>query len=127
VFAWARQRGLSLPEARTMVVNAIVAMEIAYLFSVRYLRSASLTWEGLLGTRPVVIGVGSIIVLQAAFTYIPWMQRLFETSGLSLLENAVVIAVGVVVFAMLEIEKHVRRIYVSNASEASSLKPTVSL
>jgi hypothetical protein len=55
------------------------------------------------------------------------MQRLFQTSGLSLLQNAVVIAVGVVVFAMLEIEKHMRRIYVSNASEASSLKPTVSL
>jgi magnesium-transporting ATPase (P-type) len=60
----------------------------------------------LLGTRPVVIGVGSIIVLQAALTYIPWMQRLFETSGLSLTQSLVVVAVGVIVFAVLELEKH---------------------
>jgi magnesium-transporting ATPase (P-type) len=106
IFAWARQSDSSLPEARTMVVNAIVAMEIAYLFSVRYLHSASLTWEGLLGTRPVVIGVGGIIVLQAALTYIPWMQQLFETTGLSVTQSLVVVAVGVIVFAVLELEKH---------------------
>ena len=35
-FAWATARGLSIETARTMVVNALVVMEIFYLFSVRY-------------------------------------------------------------------------------------------
>jgi potassium/sodium efflux P-type ATPase len=120
IFAWARQSGSPLDEARTMVVNAIVAMEIAYLFNVRYLRSASLTWEGLLGTRPVIVGVGTITVLQGAFTYMPWMQRLFETRGLSPVQIAVVAAVGVLVFAVLELEKHALT-YVSNGRAARRL------
>ena len=34
-YAWATARGLSLEAGRTMVVNALVVMEIFYLFSVR--------------------------------------------------------------------------------------------
>ena len=43
--------------ARTMVVNTIVVMEIFYLFSVRYIHGPSLTWQGVLGTPAVLIGV----------------------------------------------------------------------
>jgi hypothetical protein len=53
VFAWTQSAGLSLEEARTAAVNTLVVMEIFYLFSVRYLRVASLTFEGMLGTQPV--------------------------------------------------------------------------
>ena len=35
-YAWATARGLSIETARTMVVNALVVMEIFYLFSVRF-------------------------------------------------------------------------------------------
>ena len=79
IFAWAERRVLSLEEARTMVVNTIVVMEIFYLFSVRYLRSASFTWRGVLGTPAVLIGVGGVIALQLGLTYLPLMNRLFET------------------------------------------------
>src|SRR3546814_4035177 len=73
-------RGLSVEEARTIVVNTIVVMEIFYLFSVRYLRLTSLTWEGVLGTPAVLIGVALVVALQLAFTYLPFMQTLFERS-----------------------------------------------
>src|SRR3546814_17508372 len=70
MFAWTLARGLSVEEARTIVVNTIVVMEIFYLFSVRYLRLTSLTWEGVLGTPAVLIGVALVVALQLAFTYL---------------------------------------------------------
>ena len=60
VFQWAEDNGRSLEEARTLVVNTIVVLEVFYLFSVRYLHATSLTWKGLLGTRTVLIGFGAV-------------------------------------------------------------------
>ena len=37
-------------------VNTLVAMQVVYLFSVRYLRLTSLTWTGVLGTPAVLAG-----------------------------------------------------------------------
>ena len=51
-----------------MALNTLVAMEVFYLFSVRYLRAASITWEGMKGTQPVLIAVAIVIVLQALVT-----------------------------------------------------------
>ena len=64
VFFWSIERGLGLDYARTLVVNAIVVMEIAYLFSVRYLHLTSFTWTGVLGTRAVLIGVVIAVLCQ---------------------------------------------------------------
>jgi len=109
MFGWAEQNSRSDEEARTIVVNTIVVMEVFYLFSVRYLRTASLTLRGVLGTRAVLLGVGSIIVLQLAFTYTPVLQWLFETRPMALMDGLLVVGVGVLLFVVLEIEKLLRR------------------
>jgi len=109
VFEWAIDRGADIAEARTMVVNAIVAMGIGYLFNVRYLRTASLTREGMLGTPAVIIGVGAVVLLQLAFTYLPIMNQIFETRPLSLVEIAVTAVAGAVLFVLLEVEKQLQR------------------
>jgi len=109
MFGWAEQNGRSDEEARTIVVNTIVVMEVFYLFSVRYLRMTSLTLRGVLGTRAVLLGVGSIIVLQLAFTYTPVMQWLFDTRPMALMDGLLVVGVGVLLFVVLEIEKLLRR------------------
>lgn len=105
VFQWATARGMPLETARTMAVNAIVVMEIFYLFSVRYVHGTSLTWRGVLGTRAVLIGVAIVIVAQFAFTYLSPLQAVFGTRPLSLADGAVVIAVGVVMLVLVECEK----------------------
>ncbi|MGF1651363.1 MAG: cation-transporting P-type ATPase [Hyphomicrobiaceae bacterium] len=115
VFAWAKSQGAPIEEARTLVVNTIVVMEIFYLFSVRYVHGSSLTLAGMLGTPAVLIGVGGIVVLQLAFTYAPFMQILFATQPLSLLEGGVAILAGVALFAILELEKLIRRRYLETA------------
>jgi magnesium-transporting ATPase (P-type) len=104
-FAAARGLGHDLETARTMVVNAIVVMEIFYLFSVRSLYGASLTWAGLMGTRAVLIAVGVVTLLQFAFTYAPPLQALFGTRPVPLAEGLAIVALGVLLFLICEVEK----------------------
>jgi magnesium-transporting ATPase (P-type) len=111
VFEWALYRGLNIETARTMVVNAIVVMSIAYLFAVRYLRSTSLTWRGALGTPAVLLGVGGVTMMQLAFTYLAPMNRAFETRPVSLEAGVAVILVGVLFLVALEVEKRLQRRY----------------
>jgi magnesium-transporting ATPase (P-type) len=115
MFAWSLNVGLSIEEARTVAVNTLVVMEIFYLFSVRYLRVTSLTYEGVLGTPPVLIGLGAVVVLQLAFTYAPFMQALFDTRPLGLAHGLLIVGVGAALFGLLEIEKHARRMLLSRA------------
>lgn len=102
-------RGDSLEEARTVVVNALVVMEIFYLFSVRFLHSPSLSLRGLMGTPAILIGVSLVVLLQLAFTYAPPLQALFDTRSVGLLDGLLIIAAGVGLFVLLEGEKTLRR------------------
>lgn len=110
VFTWAEGRGSSVDVARTLVVNTVVVMEIFYLFSVRHLRTAAPTWREAVGTAPLFIGVGAIVVLQVAFTYLPVMQAIFQAQPLTLLDITVVIGIGFALFVILELEKRVRHV-----------------
>lgn len=105
MFNWARLNGADEDTARTVAVNTLVAMEVAYLFSVRYLRAPSLTFRGILGTKPVLLAVTAVAVLQLVFTYAPVMGVLFHTRPLGLAELLPILATGVLLFAVLEVEK----------------------
>ncbi len=107
IFTWAMQRGLPLETARTMAVNTIVVMEIFYLFSVRYVHGTSLTWQGVLGTRAVLVGVVTVIAAQFAFTYLAPMQAVFATRAVTLGDGIVIVGVGVVLLVIVEVEKRV--------------------
>ncbi len=111
IFAWAQNRGLSVETARTMVVNTVVVLEIFYLFSVRYLYGASLTWRGMLGTPAVLIGIAVTVGLQLAFTYLAPMQYLFQTTAIGFVEGVAIISTGIALFAILEIEKRIGRAF----------------
>ena len=108
MYFWAENRGLSLEEARTIVVNTIVVMEIFYLFSVRYVHGTSLTWKGVLGTPAVLLGVGLVAAGQFAMTYLPPMQAIFDTRPVALLDGLAVIAVGVILLLAVETETWIR-------------------
>jgi len=109
MFFWALERGLEVETARTIVINTIVVMEIFYLFSIRYLHMTSLSLQGILGTPAVLIGVAVIVVGQFAFTYLPFMQTLFATRPVSLMDGLAIVGVGVLLLLILEVEKLVRR------------------
>jgi magnesium-transporting ATPase (P-type) len=108
-YFYALGKGADLAAARTIVVNAVVVLEIFYLFNVRYLHVTSFSWRGVLGTPAVLIAVAVVVAAQFAFTYLPLMQGLFDTRPVSLGDGLLIVAVGAAVMVVLEIEKHVMR------------------
>ncbi|MBK9594403.1 MAG: cation-transporting P-type ATPase [Rhodocyclales bacterium] len=109
MFELALLRGAPVEEARTVAVNTLVAMEVFYLFSVRYLRAPSFTFEGVKGTKPVLIAVFAVFGLQLLFTYAPFMETFFHSRPLSFATGLQIVAVGVALLVLLEIEKFLRR------------------
>ena len=108
-FFWALDQGRDLETARTMVVNTLVVLEIFYLFSVRFLHMTSFTFTGVKGTTPVWIALAVVVAGQLAFTYLPIMNTIFGSRPLTLADGALIIALGVASFVLLEFEKHFLR------------------
>lgn len=106
LFEWSLARGADVEVARTVAVNAFVAMEIGYLFSCRSLRLP--TWGlGWASNRLLLLGVGIMVLLQAGLTYLPWMQEVFSTGPLAPGDWLPVLGVGGAVFALGEATKWV--------------------
>lgn len=104
-FTLVHGQGGSLDEARTMALNSLVAMEVFYLFSVRYRHGASLTWTGIQGTPAVLIALAVVVLLQLVFTYVPFMQMLFHSVPLSPLQVAQCSVPGVALMLLLDLDK----------------------
>jgi magnesium-transporting ATPase (P-type) len=105
VFFGAQARGEDIETARTLVVNMLVVAEIFYLFNVRYLHMRSFTVRGALGTAAVLWAVGAVMAAQFAFTYLPVMHEVFDTRPVRLLDGAIILSLGVLLFMVLEAEK----------------------
>lgn len=115
LFVFDVSRGVPVEVARTSAVNMIVMAEVFYLFNARYLRESSFSLEGVFGSRPVLIAIAIVLLLQLAFTYTPFMQTLFDTRDLSVAAWARIIALGALVFVVIELEKAVQRSFNSRA------------
>lgn len=109
IFSWTQLHGSTLEESRTYAVNALVVMEVCYLFSVRYMHSSSFSLKGVLGTRAVLIAVTIVIILQLIFTYAPFMEALFETRPVDFIHGVEILLLGLLLLVILEIEKVIRR------------------
>jgi magnesium-transporting ATPase (P-type) len=104
-FLWLEQQGTDVELARTIAINTLVAGQVFYLFNSRYILEPVLNRAGLLGSRAVLIAIAVLILLQAFFTYAPPAQFLFGTAPLELADWARVLAFGLMVFVLVEIEK----------------------
>lgn len=109
IFFYALNRGYDVETARTMVVNTIVVLETFYLFNVRYLHMTSFSWRGALGTPAVLTAIAIVVVAQFAFTYLPFMHELFDSRPVSFVDGVLIVATGVVMMVILEIEKQIAR------------------
>ncbi|MFC3533490.1 HAD-IC family P-type ATPase [Vogesella facilis] len=97
------------PLASTMAVNSMVAIEIAYLFNSRQRHASAWRRDTLLG-NPVAFGcVLLLIVLQLAFSYLPWLQALFGTAAPSGRHWLLAAASGALAFVLIEAEKALLR------------------
>jgi len=105
-----KARGTGLDSARTVAVNTLVACEVAYLFNARFLSESSFSLKGLFGSRAVLISVAIVVVLQALFTYAPFMQALFNTTPLDPEMWGHIAGASVVLFLLVEVEKAIFRL-----------------
>ncbi|GGY41651.1 carbonate dehydratase [Bacterioplanes sanyensis] len=107
-FELALLMGRDLEVARTMAVNTLIAMEVFYLFSMRYGQSTSMTWQGVVGTKPVFIALTLVVIAQLLFIYAPFMQGIFDSQPLKVTDLLLIVATGVAVLVIIELEKQIR-------------------
>jgi magnesium-transporting ATPase (P-type) len=112
IYAYAVDRGHSPDLARTIALNTIVVLEIFHLFFIRNIYGTSLTWKAVRGTRVVWATVAAVTAAQFAVTYLPPFQSVFATAAVPVFDGVLILAVGVVFFAIIEIEKQVRLLLV---------------
>jgi magnesium-transporting ATPase (P-type) len=105
LFLWEIARGDSLDTARTVAVNALVMGEIMYLFNCRYLLLPVRNWQDFIGNRYVLLSIAVLLVIQAAFTYMPFMQKLFGVVALDAEAWGLIGGFGVLLFLAVEAEK----------------------
>lgn len=109
VFLWEINHGTPLEVARTMAVNIVVGCEMVYLFNSRHTFLSVINREGFFGNHYVLMAIAFCIPLQLVYTYMPFMQAIFSSADLSLLEWLKVFGAVFLLFFIAEFEKLVVR------------------
>jgi len=108
LFLWKIETGESLEQARTVAVNVFVMGELFYLFNCRSMTHSPFH-VGFFSNLWLWVGVVAMIGLQLLFTYAPLMHRLFASAPIGLDDWARIVAVGLVIYFVIEAEKAWRR------------------
>lgn len=107
LFEWELRNGASLPEARTAAVNLFVAVEAFYLFNCRSLTRT--VWRiGIFSNRWLIVGVAVQAAAQAAFTYLPAMNTVFQTAPISAGAWLRIFAIATGISLIVGVEKWLR-------------------
>ena len=107
LFEWELAKGASIEQARTVAVNTFVIMELFYLFNCRSL-SKSIFQLGIFTNLWVFGGVSSMLLLQIMYTYLPLMNRLFQSAAIGADSWARIVLSGVATYFIVEAEKKLR-------------------
>ncbi|MFC7367850.1 MULTISPECIES: HAD-IC family P-type ATPase [Vreelandella] len=110
MFSWILSQGGSEALARAGAVNMLVTGSAAYLINSRFLINSTLSFAGIFGSRPVWIAIMMVMLLQMAFTYLPFMQLIFGSEGLSLEHWLAIVMGSLVIYLLIEAEKMVWRL-----------------
>jgi cation-transporting ATPase F len=108
LFIWHQNNGASMEEARTVAVNALIMIELSYLFNSRSLEK-SIFQVGMLTNKWIVAGAVIMIGLQLLYTYLPPMNSLFKSAPISLESWGMIIAAASTTFVVVELEKWIKR------------------
>jgi magnesium-transporting ATPase (P-type) len=98
---------LALREAQTMAVTTVILFQILYLLNCRSLRG-SVVEIGLWANPWVYLGIGTLLLLQLAYVYLPFMNVLFGSAPLNLRAWIESLVVALVVLPIIGAEKWLR-------------------
>ena len=102
---WCIKNGLHW---QTIVFNVLCLSQLGHVLAIRS-ESRSFFKMGMFSNKPLIGAVVLALLLQAAITYIPFLQPIFKTESLTLREFLLVGAASSLVFFAVEIEKVIVR------------------
>ena len=98
-----------LAHARTFAINMLaIGTSVLYIFNCRKLHSSMFS-KDFFKNKVVFMVCGILFALQIAFTYLPFMNRLFGTAGLSFTDWLIIMGIGLAVMLLVELEKWIVR------------------
>ena len=106
VFRYLQSLDIGEAAARTVAVNTLVAGQLFYLFNCRKIKLPSIG-KGFLNNKFAFIAAAALILLQLFFSYVPFMNRFFDTAPLNASYWIYPLAAGVAVFILVELEKFI--------------------
>ena len=95
-------------QARTIAVNMLVIAHAFYLFTCRRLYESSFN-RTIFNNRLAFVMVGLLLIIQLMFTYAPFMNYLFGTAPIPGSVWPVLLAGGMLVMLLVELEKWITR------------------
>ena len=90
-----RAEGASVEYARTIAVNALVMVEVFYLFNCRQLNQSVFSKAFLVGSRPALLAVTAVLILQLVYSYLPLSQQLFGLDSIRLQDRGIIVLCSV--------------------------------
>lgn len=108
LFEYELALGSTEPAARTVAVAVFVVVLSFYLLNARSL-TASMFKIGVFSNPMIWLGIGLMALLQLLYTYLPLMNRLFESTPITAVQWGRVFAVGFAAFFIVGFEKWIRR------------------
>jgi Ca2+-transporting ATPase len=100
--------GVALAESQTMAVTTVIMFQIFYLLNSRSLRDSVLRIG--LGSNPAVyVGIATVLLVQAAFIYLPPLQAVFGSAPLEWNDLLIAALVGALITPVVAVEKWLLR------------------
>ena len=106
VQAWAMHH--NDPKWQTYVFTVLCFSQMTHVLAIRS-EHFFLFRQGIFGNLPLIGAVLFTFVMQLALLYVPFLQKIFSTQALTLAELGGCIAVSLIVFHAVEMEKLVRK------------------
>jgi P-type Ca2+ transporter type 2C len=104
IFRWAEPR-MSLEAAETMTFCALNTFVWFIAFSARS-DEHSIFKIGLFRNKILTLSIAFVALLQVAIVYVPFLQPVFHTAPIRLLDWGIIIGAGLVLFFLEEARKH---------------------
>ena len=122
VFYGVAATGADIEVARTEAVLMLAFGQLAFLFNCRFLSRSSLTIDVLRGNRTVWWSAVALVVLQLIYTYVPFMNVLFESRPVPAASWILPVLVSIGIFLAVEVLKAVIRARQRSSRAAAALK-----
>jgi magnesium-transporting ATPase (P-type) len=97
----------AMKKGQTMAVTTVIMFQVFYVLNCRSLKDSLLS-IGLWSNMTVFIGIAALLLLQAGFIYLPFMNAIFDSLPLSARDLLVATAVGMIILPAISVEKLLR-------------------